>query len=163
MVGKTTFITRYLTDSFDQDIKATLGANIHVKDIREPDMRVKLQIWDFGGEEKFHFLLPSYASGSSGAIFMYDITRMPTLIKAKEWIKIFKNGLHRNQDDVPIFIVGSKLDLEHEREIKKGDEMLISGLDYSYEFLECSSKTGQSVDEIFNKMINAIIKKRNLK
>lgn len=125
-------------------------------------MRIKLQIWDFGGEDKFKFLLPAYSSGSTGGIFMYDITRMSTLIKAREWINIFKNGLKRNPDDVPIYIVGSKLDLEEEREVKKGDEMFISGLDYSYEFLECSSKTGESVDDIFNKIVDDIISKRKI-
>ena len=125
-------------------------------------MRVKLQVWDFGGEDKFKFLLPQYSAGSSGGIFMYDITRMPTLIKAREWINIFKNGLQRNPDEVPIYIVGSKSDLEQEREVKKGDEMLISGLDYSFDFMECSSKTGESVDDIFDRMVADIIKRRNI-
>ena len=30
--------------------------------------KVKLQIWDFGGEERFRFLLPTYVRGANGAL-----------------------------------------------------------------------------------------------
>jgi len=51
-----------------------LGVDFLLKAIKINDENIKLQIWDFAGEERFQFLFPSYIRGSSGAIFIYDIT-----------------------------------------------------------------------------------------
>ena len=58
-VGKTTLVNRYLTGIFEANTKMTLGLDFYVKAIDLDDMKIVLQIWDFGGEDKFKFLLPS--------------------------------------------------------------------------------------------------------
>ena len=42
---------------------------------------------------------------------MYDITNLITLVRASQWIKIIKNNIK----DIPILLVGNKLDLEENR------------------------------------------------
>jgi len=71
--GKTSLARRYLTDFFDKEIKVTVGVNIGIKNFNINDKKVSLQIWDFGGEDRFRFYIPIYAKGTNGAIFMYDI------------------------------------------------------------------------------------------
>ena len=116
-----------------------------------------LQIWDFGGEEKFRFLLPSYAFGSFGAIFMYDITQKETLDNVRDWVTVFKTGLREDQYDVPILLVGGKLDLESNRTVFRKDieEILKSGLFFNV--LECSAKSGRNIDRIFKVLLNEIL------
>ena len=71
-----TSLTRsYLTGLFDFDTKMTIGANIFVKYVELAGKKITLQVWDFGGEGQFKFLLPVYAHGSAAAIFMVDISR----------------------------------------------------------------------------------------
>ncbi len=92
-VGKTTLVRRYLTGYFEEDIKLTMGAEILVKFLTAADKRIVLQIWDFGGESMFNFLLPMYSKGSSGGIFMFDLTREETLDRIELWIDTFKEGI----------------------------------------------------------------------
>ena len=92
-VGKTTLTRRFLTGLFDMDTKITLGASIFVKFTEIEGKRISIQIWDFGGEKQFRFLIPVYAHGSSAGIYMFDLTRMGTLSDIDDWLTFFKDGL----------------------------------------------------------------------
>ena len=54
-VGKTTLVQRYVTGQFSQSTKMTIGVDIVTKHVQIEDWFVTLQIWDFGGEERFRF------------------------------------------------------------------------------------------------------------
>ena len=139
--GKSTLAHRYMTNAFITDLKMTIGVDFQVKTIIVDGKTVKLQIWDFGGEERFRFLLPAYIRGAMGAIFMYDITNYASLAHIDDWLLPIKQG-NKNELPFPIFAVGGKLDLEDGREVTKeeGKEIIITrGLSGFY---ECSSKTG---------------------
>ena len=59
--GKTSLTHRYLSGIFVDSPRLTIGVDFFSKKIKMDGKRVKLQIWDFGGEEDFRFLLPAYA------------------------------------------------------------------------------------------------------
>ena len=50
--GKTTLAQRFLTNLFKSDSKMTIGIDFEVKSLEVEEKKVKLQIWDFGGEER---------------------------------------------------------------------------------------------------------------
>ena len=59
-VGKTTLVNRYIEDKFELDTKMTVGVNILNKNVVIGDeINCALQIWDFGGQERFRFFLDS--------------------------------------------------------------------------------------------------------
>ncbi|MHA1459249.1 MAG: Rab family GTPase, partial [Promethearchaeota archaeon] len=111
-VGKSTLINRYITAKFDHDQKSTLGAAILMKFIETETMKITLQIWDFAGEDKFSSLLPSYAKGSSAAIFMCDISKRDSITNIDKWLLKFNEGSNIRNPKFPVIIVGGKLDLE---------------------------------------------------
>ncbi|MCJ7649642.1 MAG: GTP-binding protein, partial [Candidatus Lokiarchaeota archaeon] len=53
--GKTTLTKRFVTDLFIPDSHMTIGVEFETKIVEIDDIRVKLMIWDFGGEERFRF------------------------------------------------------------------------------------------------------------
>ncbi|MFX1419400.1 MAG: Rab family GTPase [Promethearchaeota archaeon] len=156
--GKTTLTQRFLTNLFKEDITMTLGVDFHLKALELDEETVKLQIWDFAGEERFRFLFPSYIRGANGAVFMYDITNYGSLAHVDEWFEIVDKEINYK---LPIIFVGGKTDLIHLKEVstkKAMDLAIIKGADG---FIECSSKTGENVHKIFNLLTKLILKNRD--
>ncbi|MHA1437484.1 MAG: Rab family GTPase [Promethearchaeota archaeon] len=161
-VGKTTLVNRYLTGVFTGNSSITIGIDFHLKKIEIEGKSIELQIWDFAGEERFRFLLPSYVRGAKGGIFMYDITRYFSLKNLSEWLEVFKKGIGKDSDDIPIVMVGGKLDLEDKRAVKREDAIDIAKKNNFYGFVECSAKTGQNVEVAFVTLTQIMMEKSNL-
>jgi len=152
-VGKTTFINRFVTNRFYDDIKSTLGAAIHVKRFELENGKITLQVWDFGGEDRFKFLIRSYAQGSSGGIFMFDLTNYNSLINIINWLPEFR----KFSNNIPILMVGSKLDLEELRICKKDEALDLMELNELQKYFECSSRTGENVEAIFKVLLKDML------
>lgn len=161
--GKTTLTHRFLTNLFKQDISMTLGVDFLSKDVEINGERVKLQIWDFAGEERFRFLFPSYLKGANGAIFMYDITNYGSLAHVDNWFAIVDNAIANKEVDnkLSIIFVGGKVDLIHLKEISTKKAMQIAKSMEAKGFIECSSKTGENVSKIFDLLGRLIFKNKS--
>ncbi len=145
-VGKTSFTKRYCYNIFNPSERLTIGVDFHVKTIELNDKRIKLQLWDVGGEERFRFLLPTYCLGANAAFLLYDITRPSTLDNISEWITIVK----QKGGPIPIMLVGSKLDLEKsQRQVQRDYGIQIAEKNDMASFVEISAKENANVDGAF--------------
>ncbi|CAM41428.1 small GTP binding protein rab6-like protein, partial [Leishmania braziliensis MHOM/BR/75/M2904] len=82
-VGKTSILTRFMYDTFDQQYQPTIGIDFFSKTIHlEDDRDVRLHLWDTAGQERFHSLIPSYIRNSSATVVVYDITSRSTFFNA---------------------------------------------------------------------------------
>ena len=156
-VGKTTLVQRYVTGQFSQSTKMTIGVDIVTKHVQIEDWFVTLQIWDFGGEERFRFFLPAYARGSFGGIYMYDTTRYTTIMDFDEWFSVFKKGCGYDLQPIPILMVGGKADLEEHRTLTFEKAFKFAQSRHIYKVIECSAKTGQNVESIFTEITSKIM------
>ncbi|MFX0028506.1 MAG: Rab family GTPase [Candidatus Hermodarchaeota archaeon] len=157
--GKTTLTHRYLTNLFKEDIQMTLGVDFLLKAVEMNGENIKLQIWDFAGEERFRFLFPSYIRGSSGAIFMYDVTNYGSIAHVDDWFEIVEREIDY---DLPIIFVGGKTDLMHLKEVSTRKAMEIANTKKADGFIECSSKTGENVHKIFDLLTRLIYQNKVL-
>lgn len=161
-VGKTTLISRYLTDVFKGGSEITIGVDFHIKKMEIQEKRISLQIWDFAGEERFRFLLPSYVLGASGGIFMFDITRYSSLRNFQDWLNIVRQGYKGPLEQIPILMVGSKLDLEYKRAVSRDEAFELAKKNNLFGYIECSSKDGQNVQEVFLEIARIMMKKAKI-
>ena len=159
-VGKTTLIQKFVSGHFKESTKMTIGLDIATKVIEIKDWSVKLQLWDFGGEERFRFFLPAYASGSIAGIFVYDITRYASLRNFDQWLNTFKKGVDFETNPIPLLMVGAKLDLEDSRSIPIEEALDFAQIKNIFEVIECSSKTGENVESIFECITLQILKNK---
>ncbi|OPJ89358.1 ras-related protein Rab-41 isoform B [Patagioenas fasciata monilis] len=74
-VGKTSLITRFMYDSFDNTYQATIGIDFLSKTMYLEDRTIRLQLWDTAGQERFRSLIPSYIRDSAVAVIVFDVTR----------------------------------------------------------------------------------------
>lgn len=157
-VGKTTLIQRYLTKLFNQDLKMTIGADFSIKKFEIEGKKVVVRIWDFAGEERFKVLLPSFAKGADGGIFMYDLSRYTSIKNLDDWLSIFERNVRDKQIKIPIIMVGGKLDLEDNRSVETAEAIELSNTHNLQGIYECSSKTGVNVEEIFELITRKMMK-----
>ncbi|TFG03743.1 MAG: GTP-binding protein [Promethearchaeota archaeon] len=155
-VGKTSFTKRYCYNIFNPSERLTIGVDFHVKTIDLKGKKVKLQIWDIGGEERFRFLLPTYCLGANAAFLLYDITRPSTLENITEWTSIVR----QKGGPIPIVLVGAKLDLaDDERKVPREHGIQIAEKNKMVGFVELSSKSGENVDEAFDTLTEITLEK----
>jgi len=162
-VGKTTLLSRYLTGFFKADQSITIGVDFHVKKLTVNGKNVLLQIWDFAGESRFRFLLPSYVLGASGGLFMYDITRYSSLKNFPEWVNIFKNGFIGDKDKpLPVIMVGGKLDLGFKRAVPSKEAFDLAKCHKLHGYIECSAKDGRNIEDIFEEIAKLMLQRAGI-
>ncbi|MBD3194059.1 MAG: GTP-binding protein [Candidatus Lokiarchaeota archaeon] len=156
-VGKTTLLHRYVQGKFSAETKMTIGVEFFLKEVEISEQQCTLQLWDFGGQERFRFLLESYVLGAKGALLMFDLTRPMTLENLGQWVEIVRKG----DPNLPILFVGTKIDLV--------DDIMVDD-DYAktfmedlnlFDFMKVSSKTGENVEEVFKTLTERILEKQN--
>lgn len=153
-VGKTTLLKRYIDNTFDLHTKMSIGVELHQKIVNIDDIiKCELILWDLGGQDHFRFLLDRFVDGASGALLMFDLTRLSTLYNLVEW-----NSIVRKHDKMlPCLLLGAKLDLIENSDYndEKSIEMQ-KDLNCSH-FLKVSSKTGERVNEVFELLVREIL------
>lgn len=159
-VGKTTFTRKYLTGVFEENTKTTIGADLAVKYLEQDGKSVGLQIWDFAGEEHYKVLFPSFVQDAKGGIYMFDVTDTNSLKKIKEWLSFFQNKDHDLW--APILMVGTKIDLYEDREVEAEEALEIARSNGLLGYIECSSKTGENVEEIFSSITKIMMQRAGL-
>ncbi|MHA1270775.1 MAG: GTP-binding protein [Candidatus Helarchaeota archaeon] len=155
-VGKTALTTRFAQGIFRENYKMTIGVDFSIKTIEVNGKRVKLQIWDTGGQERFSYIRPLYYKGSAGAIFAFDITNRKSFENLENtWFnEVFSNC----GSDLPWVLVGNKCDLP-DREVSL-DEAKSFALQRGVTYLESSAKSGQSVNDVFYELTKLLISER---
>jgi small GTP-binding protein len=143
-VGKTTLSLRYVTEVFVESSRSTIGVDFFSKKIKlANNTKVKLQIWDFGGEERYRFLLPTYSQGTDLIMLLYDTNRRKSFDHIGEWIEVIRE----NVQNVPIILIGSKIDLVESREVSREEGEAKARALKVYQFMELSSKSGEYIQE----------------
>ncbi|TKJ22803.1 MAG: hypothetical protein CEE42_12635 [Promethearchaeota archaeon Loki_b31] len=154
--GKTTLTQRFLTNLFVSDSKMTIGVDFEVKSLEVDKQKVKLQIWDFGGEERFRFLLPTYVRGARGGLFLFDITNYSSIAHIDDWLSVIRKEI-RAEDIFPIIVVGGKADLAENREVSAEEGIKIAKSRNVDGFIETSSKTGENVEKTFEALTSVML------
>jgi small GTP-binding protein len=144
LVGKTSLIHRITHDSFYENEASTIGVDFRIKLITINKDVFKVQFWDTSGQERFRSLVKNYYRGSDAVLILYDVTDPTSYDDVSYWIKEI-NKVCTNK--IPsIFIVGNKVDLEH-------DEM--KGLD-EYPHMLVSALSGKGVNELLLRVVDTM-------
>lgn len=155
-VGKTTLLHRYVEGKFSAETKMTIGVEFFLKETIIDAKQCTLQLWDFGGQERFRFLLESYVLGAKGALLMFDLTRPITLENLEQWVNIVRKG----DPNLPILFLGTKHDLEDEIQVDDNYAKEFLAVYNLMDYLKISSKTGENVKNVFDVLTRKILERQ---
>lgn len=158
-VGKTSLVRRYTENVFDEEYKQTIGTTFATKDIDVTDTegtvrKVRLNVWDMGGQSTYRELRRQFMKGASGAIVVYDITRPETFMAMNNWFESFKEIC----PDSPVLICANKVDLEDQRMVPHEPGMMLRDW-FQAEYFETSAKTGDAVENVFTRIAEVVLEK----
>ena len=86
-----------------------------------------------------------------GFFVVYDISSRVSFEEVETFIAKFVRIKEKNLEEIPIFIIGNKSDLDKERKVtfKEGKELANK---HKVGFYETSAKAGENVEKIFEEM-----------
>ena len=139
-------MNRYVYDDFNEAMANTIGVDFAtVKNYRcQSGQKCNVKIWDTCGLERTRSLTKQYVKNADGVIVVYDVTDVETFANVKHWFKHLNDC--RSIDELPIVIVGNKIDLEN-KVIKEDMGRTLSGQLGRNQHLT-SAKTGEGVAEM---------------
>ena len=154
-VGKTNIMSKFLKNQFMEESKATIGVEFGSKLFNHEGHKIKAQIWDTAGQEKYKAITGAYYKGSKGALVVYDITQKKTFENIEKWVNDLKAA---GDPKITIILIGNKNDLDDKRQVSKdqGEEKARS---FGCAFLETSAYSGDNIDKAFNLMVKEIYEK----
>ena len=99
-VGKTCIISRFINDTFEENLISTTGATYAGKEMKfkEYDNKeIKFEIWDTAGQEKYRALTKIFYKDANIAILVYDITQTHSYDEMKNyWYNQIKEFAPKN-------------------------------------------------------------------
>ena len=147
-VGKTSLIRRFVSDSFSDKYKVTIGVHITKKVVEvNADETISLIIWDLEGTDEIQMIRDSYLLGTHGVVFVFDVSRPSTFQSINEDLKIVAG----KTQGVPLIVVGNKIDLIILNEL----QTLLKDNNIEASYLT-SAKTGDSVNEMFTQLASLL-------
>jgi internalin A len=140
-VGKTSLARRLLSNAFDPHEDSTHGIARHRWSVRMDGEEVRVNIWDFGGQEIMHATHQFFLTKRSLYIVTVDSRVDEQENRIEYWLKLVQSF----GADSPVLVVSNKADqhrLELARRRLQEKYPLIAG------FFDTSCKTGDGIDAL---------------
>ncbi|KAI8615849.1 ras-related protein RABA2b [Chytriomyces sp. MP71] len=158
-VGKSNLLNRMIHNTFDANIKSTIGIDFGTKVIKMDDKTIKAQIWDTAGQENYKSIARAYYKGAVGALLVYDVSDARTFKALQEiWLPRLRSEHPAGESDIRIMLIGNKSDLDaSKRAVSREEAQTFADLN-GFIYLETSALDASNVDNAFNTMSSEIYK-----
>ncbi len=174
-VGKSTLLSKYFREADNESLgvppKLTLGVTFYQDTLKVDDIDLVFHVWELTGAEKFKDLkikktksegklkkprpyFEPFTVGVAGAIFVYDITDKSSLVDLDWWLKLFKKT--KKNVSIPILMVGTKADLQDEREISIEHANKLASERNLIGAIEITSENEEEIGALFNNFVKII-------
>ena len=144
-VGKSSIILRYTKSQFNASMVSSIGVDFKTKDIIVDNKKVKLQLWDTAGHERFRTITTSYYRGAHGIAIVFDLSDRKTFEHIEKWLEEINKYAKEN---VMRFLIGNKSDLVDKREVTY-EEVRVLANKLNIYYVETSAKNNINITDFF--------------
>ncbi|KAM6036735.1 GTP-binding protein Rit2 isoform 2-T2 [Theristicus caerulescens] len=127
--------------------------------VRIDDEPAYLDILDTAGQAEFTAMRDQYMRGGEGFIICYSITDRQSFQEAADFKELIYRVRHTY--DIPLVLVGNKIDLEEFRQVSTEEGMSLAR-EYSCSFFETSAALRFYIDDVFHGLVREIRRKESL-
>ena len=166
-VGKTSITARLIKDTFNEKNETTIGAAYHRMEIDGTGLA--LDFWDTAGQERCMALTPMYYRNAHVVLLVFDLSKFETMDRLVTYLN---NFVRNDRVNFSCVVVGTKRDLVDDYQLKKKLDIITdkfeqfnNSLPTKIEYHFVSSKSGENIDELKNKIIelcNKNVKEENI-
>ncbi|CAL8138559.1 unnamed protein product [Orchesella dallaii] len=144
-VGKEDIFDKFDENALKPTFISSICTDFNIRTIELEDKKIKLQLWNTAGHERYKSITNAYYRGAMGIMLVYDITNEKSFENIKNWIKNIKDHA---EPDLQMMILGNKCDKNDKRVVSKerGEKL---ALEYGIRFMEVSTKNPFDVEDAF--------------
>ena len=159
-VGKTSILSQYFNKKFSEGQQSTVNPSFYEKKHTFEGKEYQLNFWDTAGQEQFNAINTIYYQNAVGALLVYDVTIPETFDKVKNWVLTLKEAVGK---DITFVIAGNKYD-KYDKSNKELIDKCKANVDSYCRQENCShfytsAKTNFNLEDAFNTLITAVLKK----
>ncbi len=150
--GKTKLLERFINNLYvDETYTATLGLDMRRQSITTNGETIESIIWDTGGQERYISSLRPTIKNAAVVIVIVDLSNL------KNGFEYFTNNIRESiSPNTPLILVGTKADIPKHLVGSETGQRTAEQIG-TKTYFECSAKTGEGVNEIFQKAAELII------
>ncbi len=153
-VGRSTLLKkRFKCQYFHDSGLNVVGVSFYTTNLTLEGRDNRLTIWYVSNLDKFRPILPNFIVGTHGVVLMFDVTNSSTL----DFLFNYPCLIREQAGDIPILLVGNKVDLGVERVIPKEEGTAFARTNDLLKYIEISAKIGQGCEGIFEILIENIM------
>ncbi|BAY08890.1 leucine-rich repeat domain-containing protein [Calothrix sp. NIES-2098] len=105
-VGKTSLIKRLIHNKYDQNQPQTDGLNVQTWNVQVNSKNIRLNVWDFGGQEIYHATHQFFLTKRSLYLLVCNCRTSEEENRIEYWLKLIESFGGQS----PVIIVGNKKD-----------------------------------------------------
>ena len=149
-VGKTSIITQFIEQTFQEDIQSTTGGTFSTKSVVCDGGKVlKFEIWDTAGQEKYRSLTTMFYKDANAAVMVYDVTRADSFEEIKNY---WSNQIKDNSpENIILAIAANKSDLIEQETVDEGEARNFAK-ELNAIFVTTSAKSSEGINSLFEEI-----------
>mmetsp|Transcript_312 Transcript_312/g.880 ORF Transcript_312/g.880 Transcript_312/m.880 type:complete len:199 (-) Transcript_312:499-1095(-) len=155
-VGKTSIINSFMTGTFSDTYVPTIETHYN-KTLRFRKVHFSTDIVDTAGMEEYSRLSRNASLGVHGYALVFSIASKPSFVQISQLNELLINTLG-DAPDLPRVLVGSMSDLSEQQRQVSYNEAQELATSWGVPYIECSSRTGENVADVFHTLIKEIEK-----
>ena len=146
-VGKTSIITQFIDQTFQEDQQSTTGGTFSTKSvICDNGKTLKFEIWDTAGQERYRSLTKMFYKDANAAVLVYDITRKDSFEELQNyWAEQIKESSPSN---IILAVAANKSDLFNKEAVDE-DEARKFAESLGAIYASTTATTVESINDLF--------------